>query len=168
MPERVLVRPEQKNRPVPVPSPEAGWRMVTMVGLLLGVVGWLDILLMWVPAHFGRAEWEFGTISATFDALPLATLGIGLLLAGTLAAGYLGRLKVFGWLSFGILALLLAMLVLYGLDVPLAWKGVAPAALPMLKRAMAKTALLAVMYLVVYGLFGWTVLRHVRHAATPQ
>jgi hypothetical protein len=138
--------------------------MISVVGLLLGAVGWLDIVMLWLPAHIGRAEWEFGTISATFDALPLATLGLGLLLAGSLAAGWMGRIKALGWFALGVLVLLLAVLVLYGLDVPLAWKGVAPAALPMLKRAMAKTLALALAYLVVYGLFGWIARRRVREA----
>ena len=140
-----------------------------MVGLFLGAIGWFDLVMLWLPGHFGRAEWEFGTISATFDALPLATLGVGLLLAGMLATGWMTRLKALGWSCLGIVVVLLAVLVLYGLDVPLAWKGVAPAALPMLKRAMAKTVVLALAYLFVYGFFGWTALRRVRDAGnTPQ
>ncbi len=155
MTERVLVREQsRREKPVLVPSPESGWHMVALAGLVLGAIGWLDLLLLWFPLHFGRAEWEFGTVSATFDALPLATLGLALLLAGVMASGWRGRLQALMWFSFGVLVLMLAALVLYGLDLPLAWKGVAPETLPMLKRAIAKTLVLAVAYLGAYSVFG--------------
>ncbi len=141
--------------------------MVALAGLLLGIVGWLDVLLLWVPAHFGTPEWEFGTSSSTFDALPLATLGLAFAIAGALAEGWRVRLKVLGWFTAVVLLLLLVVLGLFLLDVPLAWKGVPPANLSTLKRAIAKTVVLAVAYLVTYGLFGLTVLRRLRAAGPP-
>ncbi len=168
MTERVLVREERRQeKPVLAPNPEAGWRMVALAGLVLGAIGWLDLLLLWFPPHFGRPEWEFGTVSATFDALPLGTLGLALLLAAVMASGWRGRLQALMWFAFGVLVVLLAALVLYGLDLPLAWKGVAPETLPMLKRAIAKTLVLAVAYLGAYGLFGVIAWRRWRTAGLP-
>ncbi len=168
MADKVLVRPEeQPQRPKLEPSSDAGWRVVALSGVLLGLIGWLDILLMWVPPHFGRPEWEFGTVSATFDALPLATLGLALALAGVLAGGMRLRAQVLAWFTAAVLVILLAAVVLFLLNTPLAWKGIPPQNLGMLKKAIAKTLVLAVAYLVTYGLFGWLALKRLRAVGTP-
>ncbi len=169
MAERVLVRPpeDQPKGPELEGSPEAGWRMLALAGLLLGAVGWLDILLLWVPPHLGRPEWEFATVSATFDALPLATLGLALVLAGVLAAGWRTRLQVVSAFAVAVLVFMLVALVLFLLTVPLAWKGVPPGNLGTLKKAIGKTVLLAVAYFGIYGLFGWIGWKRLRAVKTP-
>lgn len=163
---KVLVKTETDAKAPPLtPMPEAGWRVIAVVGLLLGAIGWLDVLLLWIPAYFGRTEWEFGTISSTFDALPLATLGLSLILAGAIANGWRVRLRVVAWFAFVVAVVLLAALVLYATDVPLAWSGVQPAAQPVLKRVMIKTVLLAVAYIAAHGMFGFMSLRRLKAAA---
>ena len=150
------------------PNPQLGWRVVAVAGLVLGVIGWLDVLLLWVPLHLGRSEWEFGTVSATFDALPLATIGCALVLAGALASGWNVRLRVVGWFAAAVSVLLLAALMLFLLDVPLAWKGVGLINRPPLIRAVAKTCVLAVAYVAVYVATGFWVLRRVMRPPRVQ
>jgi hypothetical protein len=53
---------------------------------------------------------------------------------------------------------LVAALVLFGLDVPLAWKGVAAQYRGALEKAMLKTGVLAAIYVALYtvmGLMAW-------------
>jgi hypothetical protein len=168
--ERVLVRPPEGERQKleREPNPERGWWVVAVAGLVLGAIGWLDVLLLWIPPHFGRGEWEFGTVSATFDALPLATVGLALALAGAVALGWSLRIQVAGWFAAVVSVLLLAALVLFLLDVPLAWKGVGAVNRPPLMRAMGKTFVLAIGYIAMYAVTGWWVLRRVSRPPRAQ
>jgi len=44
------------------------------------------LALLWYPLQFGSADWEFGTISAYLNGMPLGTLGLALLAAGAIGA----------------------------------------------------------------------------------
>lgn len=148
------------------PSAEAGWRVVVLAGLFLGAVGWLDAVLLWVPPRFGSAEWEFGTVSTMFNAMPLPTIGLALAVAGMLALGWTLGLRLAGWFAMAVILALLAALVLYGLDLPPALKAVPPGAKSELKRVIAKTVVLAIGYLVAYATLGVLILRRLRAAGT--
>lgn len=56
----------------------AQWILVWLGGAFL-IVGLVDLALLWVPVRFGNVAWEYATISRTYDSLPLAGLGAGLL-----------------------------------------------------------------------------------------
>jgi hypothetical protein len=119
----------------------------------------MDVLLLWFPLRFGTAEWEFGTASSTFDALPLGTIGFALLAAAAVAKGWRWASAVAGWVALGLAFVLLAVLLLFALDAPLAWKGVTAAYLPVLKKAMFKTVVSAVAYIGLYAVTGVLTLR---------
>src|SRR5512135_2434530 len=109
MAERILKdeTPAPQRSAVLQPSPDQGWRLLVLVGLIVGAAGWLDVLMLWYPPQFGKPEWEFGTVSAMFSGLPLATIGLALVMAGGLAAGWNKRLRVLGWFSAAVFVLLL-------------------------------------------------------------
>jgi hypothetical protein len=90
MSKRVLVGekpPSAAPRVVVEPSPDQALWLLCWIGGLLALAGWVDVLLLWIPLHLGRPEWEFGTVSSTFDALPLATIGLAILIAAAVAKG---------------------------------------------------------------------------------
>jgi hypothetical protein len=151
--ERVLVgseaQPERRsNRHV---GADAAWRFLIWVGLSLALVGWSDVALSWIPTRFASLEWELGTISTTFDALPLGTLGLALVAAGVVARGHttVARLQA---VLVGLLTLLLVvLLLLLVLDIPPALRIVNPAVRSALKKSLAKTSFIAVLYVVTYA-----------------
>jgi len=132
------------------PSPEMAWRVAGVVGLLFALVGWLDVALTWYPFHLGSAEWEFGTVTASLNGLPVPVLGMGLLLASGMALGrpWLVRLVA---LWFVVTAVALAvMAVLYVTNVPIALKTVEePALRTGLKKAIVKALGQSVIYPIV-------------------
>jgi hypothetical protein len=108
---------------------------------MLTVAGWLDIALLWYPPRLGEADWEFGIIAQSLDAMPLPTMGLTLLaVAGLLHQGRGPR-----WLLVGIFALVTLWLagcaVLFALDVPQALRAIERDARlgPGIKRVLLKT-----------------------------
>lgn len=130
---------------------DMAWRVVSVIGVLLGVVGWLDWGLLFVPQKFGTAQWEFGTISTSFNALPLATLSAAALATASIAAG---RRRTMGALSiFAVLVtlVLIGLAGLFALDVPVLLGSAAPELRPVLWKSIAKTSVFAVVYIVTYA-----------------
>lgn len=115
------------TRPVylaPAGLPAVAW-MFLAVGAVLALVGWIDVALLYYPPGFGNNEWEFGTIAQTFDALPTATVATFLLAVGLRARG--GRpltARLFAALC-GVVALaVVALLLVFLLDIPIAWRAI--------------------------------------------
>jgi hypothetical protein len=168
--ERILVQDEGAPPPVVEPSPDLGLKLLCWLGGLLGTAGFIDVALLWVPMRFGRAEWEFGTVSAMFDALPLMTISVIILAAAAIARGTKWGLIAAGVGSAVITLVLLAALILWLLNAPLAWKGVNVEVRPVLKKSMVKTLMMAGIYLTLYSttaLYAWRTLRGAQ-SATPQ
>ena len=91
------------------------------VGVVLSIAGWTDVALSYWPSRFGYTELEFGTVAQTFDAMPLPTLGLGLLAIGVLARG--GSIVWSRALSVAFAAIGLACaasMLVFALDVPVA------------------------------------------------
>ena len=128
----------------------AGWRVVGAIGFVLLVVGVLDLALAWFPLRFGTPEWEFGTISATLNNMPVPAMGLALLLAYAAAERNVGVLLTVAVWGAVMTVFLSVAAVFYGLDVPLALRAVQnPVALRGLKTGMIK----AVISLIGYGGF---------------
>jgi len=144
-------------------SPETAWELAGLVGLLFAAVGWLDVLLTWYPFHLGSAEWEFGTVTASFNGLPVPVLGMGLLLASGVALGrpWLVRLLAV-W--FAVTAVVLAvMAVLYVTNVPIALKTVdEPLIRTGLKKAIVKTLGQSIVYPIGFLWVGMKAWRHAK------
>lgn len=139
------------ERRIAAPNPQGGWRLLLIVGAVFVLIGGLDLALAWFPIGLGNPEWEFGTISATLNGLPLPTIGMMLLLAALLAEGRARAARV-GAGALGLLALLLVVLAfLYLTVVPIAL-GAAPNPYVAagLRKAVVKGTALLVIYPLLY------------------
>ena len=144
-------------------SAAIGWSFLGWVGLAFALVGFLDIALAFFPSAFGNAEWEFGTISATLNGLPLPALGLAMLLASGVVQG--SRAKTYG--AIGMLAVLTLLLAgaafLYITVVPVALRDVTNEAVRTgLLKSVAKALALLVLYptlFVCIAVAGWRAAR---------
>ena len=145
------------------PAPDYGWYLMGWIGLAFLLVGGLDLALAWYPPQIGNPQWEFGTVSRTYDNLAITALGLTLLLGAGVARGVRWWTRTVAVLFLVLAVLLLAGFVLYLLNIPLALKSVTdPVALSGLKRAMTKTMGQAVVYTVVFFVLGLSGLRYRR------
>src|SRR5207245_6313338 len=73
---KVLIEPSRKGsaRSPLAPAPDFGWLLLGWIGLAFALIGGGDVLLTWVPMHFGSPEWEFGTITSSLDGMPVLTM----------------------------------------------------------------------------------------------
>jgi hypothetical protein len=146
---KILV--QDAGRPRLAPAPDFGWYLLGWIGVVFTFVGGLDLLLTWYPPRFGNAEWEFGTVSASLDGLPVLTLGLALTLGAAAARGQRWLLR-----SLTIVLLILATLigvwaVLYATNIPIALQAVTdPSIRTGLKKAIAKAAGQSVLYPVAF------------------
>lgn len=148
----ILVGGEQEEqRRAPIPSePAFAWTVVAITGLAIAIVGWTDLVLLWYPLHFGNTQWEFGTISAHLDGMPLGTIGFALLAAGAIGRKSRRLARVLALAATLVVVGLLAMSLFYLLDVPLALRT-APDARILLVKAMVKAGAFSITYTVLYA-----------------
>lgn len=150
------------NEPSGVPKrvvaaePDLGWYLLGWAGWVFLVAGLADITLAWIPLRLGNAEWEFGTITRSFDALPLPFLGSALIMGAGIARGRLWWGRV-GVVVLTLLALwVLVSAVLYALNLPLALRSVQqPLVLIGLKKAILRTGLQIVLYAFAASGMAW-------------
>jgi hypothetical protein len=93
---------QERSRPVPQDS-RRSWLILGWIGLAFLIVGGTDFLLAWVPPNFGTREWEYATVTQSFNGLPILLLGVGLL---TVASEAVGR-RWWGLVALGASAVLL-------------------------------------------------------------
>ena len=159
---RVLVREDARGgRSYLPPAPDFGWQLLGWLGATFLIVGMLDIALAWYPFNLGNSEWEFGTISSTFDSLPVVTLGLALLLGSSVARGWKAGVRIFAGLLILAALMILAALVIYGLNLPLAFKSVQdPLLRTGLKKAVTKAIGQGVFYPAAFLIIALKALRH--------
>jgi hypothetical protein len=64
-------------------SPErTGARLLVTLGGAIALYELVRVGLLWFPPQLGIAAWEFGTVTETFDVLPLLTIGATLMALG--------------------------------------------------------------------------------------
>ncbi len=149
-PPKILTGQEGAPRAAPPPAEPSPSRSVwAWVGLAFLIVGGADLVLTWFPVQFGNHEWEFGTVTAALNGLPVPILG----LAAMIWAAGEGHRKWIATLSLAASVLLflgiLVGLILWAMGVPLALQSV-PAQLGLgLKKALVKTAIQGVVYPVL-------------------
>ena len=128
----------------------AAWGVVGAIGLTLLIVGLVDLFLAWWPLRFGSPEWEFGTISATLNNLPVPAMGLALVLAHAVAHERRSQLAAVGVWSAAVVLFLGVCAVFYALDVPLALRAVQD---PVMRRGLKAGVIKGVASLLMYGLF---------------
>lgn len=143
----VVVPEQEPGRFVPSRQPDVGWYLLGWVGAAFTFVGLTDILLAWVPPALGNGEWEFGTISRTFDSLPLPFIGMALVTAAGVARGKLWQRRVAGVIMAVLGALIVVALVIYAMSIPLALRSVQ---LPVAKLGIRKAILKALVQGICY------------------
>ena len=134
------------------------------IGLAMAIAGWLDIALAWVPPRFGSREWEFATISRTFDGMALGSLGLSLFGVGLVLRQYRRLLALTAVLTGALTLVLLALAGLYLLNVPVAFQSAEDQILLLLKVAVGRTSTFILVYLGLYGWLTWFFWRHSRGA----
>ena len=157
---KVLVQ-EAPAKPRLSPAPDFGWDLLGWIGLVFAAVGGVDLLLTWYPMNFGNPEWEFGTVSAALDGLPVLTLGLGLLMGAGAARGQRWLVRTMAVVLALLAVLIVAAAILYLLNLPIALQSVTqPVIRTGLKKAIAKTAGQSVLYPLAFGWIAWKAWRH--------
>jgi hypothetical protein len=160
---RVLVRDEEKGakrRWLP-PAPDFGWELLGFMGLVFLGMGLLDIVLSGYPFSFGNPEWEFGTIGSWLNALSVPTLGLTLLIGAAVARGWALGVRIWAIVLLLAALIVLALLVVYSLNLPLAFRAVTePLARTGLKKSVAKTLIQGVFYPTVFLIVAIKAWRH--------
>jgi fucose 4-O-acetylase-like acetyltransferase len=77
-------------------------------------------VLIWVPLRFGSPEYEFTSVAASLDGLPLTLFGMTFALAASRASGRVKSAKAVIVLLLVVTLFVVAGGVLYWLNVPLA------------------------------------------------
>jgi hypothetical protein len=143
----LINEPSGPKRPVPVQDFALGWRLLFVLGWLFTVVGLLNTVLLWYPFRFGVPEYEFGSVAASLDGLPVTMMGLTLALAGSRAQGKDGAALLATVLLWVVAVLVIAGGVLYWLNVPLALQQVTePVIRTGIKKSMAKVTVQALVY----------------------
>lgn len=155
-PPHVLIQADGRALdPITVTAPRTAWRLLGQFGVLLAVMGWIDIALHWYPPAFRSPEWELGTVATTFAALPLPTMGLMAALGSAMARAARRNLVVLSVVQVLIVLFLAASLIAFLLDVPLALRAVAapgvpgPAAIEM-KRTIVRALVMGIGFGAVY------------------
>ncbi len=134
-------------------QPNAGWVALGGVGIAFVAVGLVDLVLAWTPPRFGNADWEFGTVTAMFNNLPVPAMGLGLLFASASARRATRVTRAVGVIATVIAIWCLVGALLYGLTLPLALGSITePGPRQALVTSSVKTAVQIVLYA---GYFLW-------------
>lgn len=123
--------------------------MLGWIGLAFLIVGGTDFALAWFPPSFGTREWEYATVTQSFNGLPILLLGVGLLTV----ASELGARRWWGLVGLGASALLLVWVlggaVLWAMNVSLALETVPDDVAIGVQRAAVRTAVQILAYVPV-------------------
>lgn len=130
------------------------WPLFFVAGAVFTMVGWAEVLLVWIPLRFGNAEWEFSVVSRTFDLLPLGTVGLTLMSAALIArGGHPWPVRALAVIFFVLMVISVICSALYIAHLPDEW---ARTALPNVgsRRAIVKTICYMVAFTVAYAAAG--------------
>lgn len=156
----VITRSVTERRPAPVVAdPDYAWSALGWVGLVFIMVGMVDLVLAWYPPALGSPEWEFGTIGATLNGLPLPALGLTLSLAAGIARGSRWQMRATGATAICLALLLLGFAFIYMTVIPVALGDATNAVVRTgLLKSIAKASALLAIYPVLFvwiGYRGW-------------
>ena len=135
-------------------NPDAGWRILGLVGFVLALIGMVDVVLNLYPPAFDSPEWEFGTVNRMLTSLPLPTVGFAALAAWGFALGGRKSKIAIAAAFFAVTALIAALFVLFLLNVPLAWSVTEGPQGPAIVRTIIRTSVMAVGFGTTYLVIG--------------
>jgi hypothetical protein len=160
-----LAEDEQKGRSSVGAHPDVGWELLKWVGWAFVAIGLTDLALIWRPLAIGNPDFEFGSVTAMLNGLPLLTIGLVFLAASAAAVGATFRLRLVGGAMILMALVIVAAGVIYVLAAPLALKSVTGLGLTAVKKAMVKSAVQLVAYPTAYVLLG---VKAIRHSFAPR
>lgn len=134
-----------------VVDPALSWAILGWLGIIFLVVGGSDFALTWYPPSFGNHEWEFGTVTASFNGLPIVVMGTALVLASALQTGRRWLLVLSVVVALGMTLWILVGVVLWATNVPLALTSVPPDVLVGMKKSLSKTLVQGVTYPIAFA-----------------
>lgn len=137
-------------------------KAVGWFGAIITVAALSDFALAFYPMGFGSAEWELATISSVIQGLPLLTVGLAAL---WVCGGMLGeRRMLFGIavLMLAVAAASLALLIVFLTNVPVALRATQDVAKLGIKKLVAKTLILALLFGGYYIVAGVRALKQAR------
>lgn len=150
---------EARDRGAGRANPDAGWRILGFIGVILALIGLVDILLNLYPPAFDSPEWEFGTVTRMLTSLPLPTVGFaGLAAWGFARGGRKSRIAI-AVASFVMLVLIAAAYLLFLLNVPLAWSATEGPQGPAIIRSIVRTTVMGFGFGVGYLVLGISLIR---------
>lgn len=152
MPERLprlLIPPPLAGR---VPSTaDWSWSLLVWVGAAFLLLGAVDLGLVWFPPDFGHPEWEFGTVTAVFDGLPVPVLGLAMVMAGAAARERRGIVGLAVAITAVFFIIVLGSLFLYATTIPMALGSTEDPNVRLgLTRAVIKTSSQGLVYLTLF------------------
>ena len=153
---------------VAAPDSDSAWVMMMWLGMAAAVIGYTDVIMNWIPAQWANLDWEFSTIGATLDGMPLGTMGLG---AATIAAAAMGwgrPRQILGVLELVVAVIIVILTVILLLEVPVLLRSVEPQARGLLSRALLKTFLEAVVLIAAYSVIGLRALAGAREKGAAQ
>ena len=155
----VLLGAERDRRRRDRANPDAGWRILGFLGVLLAVIGFVDVLLNLYPPAFDSPEWEFGTVTRMLTSMPLPTVGFAGMAAWGFARGGRKSRIALAVASFAVLALVAAAYLLFLLNVPLAWSATEGPQGPAIIRSIVRTTVMGVGFGIAYLVLGISLIR---------
>jgi hypothetical protein len=149
-----------ERRPAPlVADPDHAWSALGWVGLAFVIVGMVDLVLAWYPHALGSPEWEFGTIGASLNGLPLPALGLCLSLAAGIARGSRWQMRATSGIAIAFALVVLVFAFIYVTVIPVALADATNAVVRTgLMKSVAKAVTLLAIYPVLFlwvGYQGW-------------
>lgn len=153
------LKPDRSSDRRPARSGSVPWRLIGFAGLTFTLIGWTDVLLLGYPLRIGRPDWEFATVSGMFDALPLATIGMLLIVARFHVDGSRLARRLIGSALIVVVLGLCAAFILFGLSFATGIGAVDGDTQWLLVRAGIKTSVAASVYVILYILMALTLFR---------
>ena len=137
-----------------ISQPDTAWRIAGIAGVLFLAVGGIDALLVWYPLDFGSPEWEFGSVTAALNGLPVPVIGLVLIAVSALQRGNLVLARAAGGAMMLLCLACLGGAVLYGTNVPIALNAVTTD-VPTARIGLQKSIVKSIVQLVFFpgGLF---------------
>ena len=165
----VITGSASERRPVAsrVVGEDRAWDALGWIGMAFIVIGMVDLVLAWYPPALGSPEWEFGTIGASLNGLPLPALGVALNLSAGIARGSRWQMRAAAGVAVMLALLLLVFAFIYATVIPVALgdatNGVVRTGL---MKSVAKALVLLVLYPVLFLWLGYRGWKHSSAKAT--
>jgi cellobiose-specific phosphotransferase system component IIC len=157
---------DRTPRPIRSAGSDDVWPLLGLIGLAFAIIGSVDLTLAWFPSAFGSAEWEFGTIGASLNGLPLPALGLMLVLASGIARGSRWQVRAAAIAFVVLVVALIGVALVYVTVVPVALADVTNGAV---RTGLLKSIVKALVLVAVYPvLFGWAGYRGFRWLSTSS